>query len=192
MLSIVLEGPSLGPAVESLLDRAFGPQRQAKISYRYRQGVAPLAPLCFAAYAQGQLVATLRHWPVALSGETAAGLSAVLLGPIAVDPAAQAGGIGAALMRHGLAEATRLGVDLVLLVGDPAYYARFGFAPAASWGIAMPDEAPHRVQALALTPAGACVTAGGLIMPLPTARPARPHPPLPEHAPAASTPHKAA
>ena len=52
-----------------------------------------------------------------------------LLGPLAVAPTRQRSGIGGALVREGL---RRLGADggsLVMVAGDPAYYARFGFEP---------------------------------------------------------------
>lgn len=171
---LAVEDPALAPAIEALLDRAFGPGRRAKTSYRYRQGVAPLARLCFTAHLDGALIGTLRHWPVRLSGlddgDRRAGPaplapSVVLLGPIAVDPARQTAGIGRRLMTHGLAEAARHGVDLVLLVGDSGYYERFGFGPAADWGIAMPGEAAARVLARPLTARAATLTRGGVILP---------------------------
>jgi putative acetyltransferase len=49
------------------------------------------------------------------------------LGPISVLPALQRQGIGQALMREGLARLKALGARGCVLVGDPAYYERFGF-----------------------------------------------------------------
>jgi predicted N-acetyltransferase YhbS len=165
MLNILHEGPALGPSIETLLDRAFGPGRTAKTSYRYREGVAPLSHLCFTAYTDGVLTGTVRHWPLRLSGSEGAALNVVLLGPIAVDPALRIGGIGAALMRHAIGEAARGGADMIVLVGDPAYYTRFGFLSAARFGIVMPDENAARVQALPLTPRAAAMRDGGLVLP---------------------------
>lgn len=51
-----------------------------------------------------------------------------LLGPIAVSPARQGQGIGSALVRAGLAELRSRGAAGCVLVGDPGYYGRFGFA----------------------------------------------------------------
>ena len=60
-------------------------------------------------------------------------------------------GIGAALMRHAIAEAARLGHAAILLVGDPEYYARFGFSAAKTAGLAMPGPfEPRRLLALEL------------------------------------------
>lgn len=53
-----------------------------------------------------------------------------LLGPIAVRPDRQRQGIGQALVREGLAAIRRLGARGCVLVGDPAYYGRFGFRQA--------------------------------------------------------------
>ena len=52
-----------------------------------------------------------------------------LLGPLAVAPARQGQGIGSALVRTGLRRLERAGTSRVYLLGDPAYYGRFGFEP---------------------------------------------------------------
>jgi putative acetyltransferase len=49
------------------------------------------------------------------------------LGPVAVLPAHQRVGIGSTLIRAGLDAIAGLGAGGCILVGDPAYYARFGF-----------------------------------------------------------------
>ncbi|MFO1401709.1 MAG: N-acetyltransferase [Steroidobacteraceae bacterium] len=49
------------------------------------------------------------------------------LGPISVEPEYQRRGIGRALMERGLAELRRRGANGCVLVGDPAFYTRFGF-----------------------------------------------------------------
>ena len=54
----------------------------------------------------------------------------MLLGPLAVAPDRQRRGLGAALVRAGLARLETAGFDAALVLGDPAYYGRFGFEPA--------------------------------------------------------------
>ena len=67
------------------------------------------------------------------------GESAVLaLGPIGVRPERQGKGIGSSLVRAALDEARRRGEPAVILLGNPAYYGRFGFAPAARYGLRSP------------------------------------------------------
>ena len=67
------------------------------------------------------------------------GESAVLaLGPIGVKPERQGKGIGSSLVRAALEEARRRDEPVVILLGEPAYYGRFGFAPAARYGLRKP------------------------------------------------------
>jgi len=54
---------------------------------------------------------------------------AALLGPLAVGPGWQRRGIGSALVRAGLRQLKDADVELIFVLGDPAYYGRFGFTP---------------------------------------------------------------
>jgi predicted N-acetyltransferase YhbS len=123
-------------AREALLDRAMGPGRKRKSSERLRRGCKPSEGLAFVARdADGRLLGTVRLWDVAVGQD---GRAALLLGPLAVDPALKNAGIGSALMRHAIAEARRLGHRAILLVGDAPYYARFGFSADKTGRLAMP------------------------------------------------------
>ncbi|MDG4828730.1 N-acetyltransferase [Solwaraspora sp. WMMD1047] len=62
-----------------------------------------------------------------------------VLSPLAVLPARQREGVGAALIRHGLETMVERGVPLVFLEGDPRYYARFGFEPGGGHGFRRPS-----------------------------------------------------
>jgi predicted N-acetyltransferase YhbS len=148
MFTIRAERAKDGPAIESLLDQAFGHGRRDRISYRYRAGVPPDAALSHvAASARGFIIATIRYWPVAIGSRSC---PALLLGPLAVTGACQGRGVGAALVRYTLTRAAAAGYKRALLVGDLPYYERFGFASAMPHGIVMPDEDPRRLLALAL------------------------------------------
>ncbi len=68
-------------------------------------------------------------------------LGLVALGPIGVRPSRQRAGVGAALMHAVLGAADALNEAAVFLLGEPDYYARFGFVPAAEHGVAAPDLA---------------------------------------------------
>jgi predicted N-acetyltransferase YhbS len=145
MFHLTTERPADGPAIEHLLDRAFGPGRQSKISYRYRAEAAPVGELSRVARGDGRLLGTIRYWNI-----DAGGHDALLLGPIAVEPALKGRGIGVALMRDTLDAAAWMNHTRVVLVGDIGYYARFGFVPAAPMGLVMPGENPARLLACAL------------------------------------------
>jgi len=134
--SIAQEMPSDVPAREALLDRAMGSKRKRKSSEKLRRGRLPAEGLAFVARsADGALVGTVRLWDVRLGH---GGAPALLLGPLAVEPALKGAGIGKALMRHAIAEAKRLGHGAILLVGDAPYYARFGFSAEKTDRLAMP------------------------------------------------------
>jgi putative acetyltransferase len=62
-----------------------------------------------------------------------------VLSPLAVAPDHHRPGIGAALVRHGLAILAERRVPLVFLEGDPAYYSRFGFTAGADHGFRKPS-----------------------------------------------------
>lgn len=77
---------------------------------------------------------------VATRGELA-GRAALGIGPVSVSPARQRDGVGSALMHAVLGGADAMGEPVVVLLGSPAYYGRFGFVPASSLGIEAPDPA---------------------------------------------------
>jgi putative acetyltransferase len=68
-----------------------------------------------------------------------AGVPALGLGPLGVLPGSQRRGAGTALVHALLAVAEAFDERLVVLLGEPAYYGRFDFRPAAELGIAAPD-----------------------------------------------------
>ena len=153
------ERPSDAVLIEPLLDRTFGFERRSRTVYRLRDRLPPVDDLRFVAiHDDGGFLGSLRFWAIAISGTPA-----LLLGPLAVEPALQGQGIGRALVRHGLAEARRLGHRICVLVGPPEYYGPFGFVAAAAHGLVLPGpvELP-RFQVLEFAP-GALEGVRGLI-----------------------------
>jgi predicted N-acetyltransferase YhbS len=146
-------------AREALLDRAYGPARFAKTSARLREGRLPAEGLSFVATDHRRVVGTVRLWNVSAGS----GRTALLLGPLAVDPAHQGNGLGGRLMRHAIAAARMRGHGAILLVGDAPYYGRFGFSAEKTGALRMPGPyEQHRLLALELVP-GALAGARGLI-----------------------------
>jgi putative acetyltransferase len=75
------------------------------------------------------------------------------LAPLAVLPAHQRQGIGAMLVTAGLDECRQRSIDAVFVVGSPAYYSRFGFAPAGDSGVTCEFDVPRDVfQVVELRP----------------------------------------
>jgi predicted N-acetyltransferase YhbS len=146
-------------AREALLDTCFGPGRFEKTCERLREGRLPAEGLALVAVQDGELVGTLRLWHVSAGR----GRPALMLGPLAVDPRLQGQGLGGRMMREALARARSLGHRAVLLVGDAAYYERFGFSADAAAGLWLPGPYEReRFLALELAP-GALDGARGLV-----------------------------
>lgn len=147
-------------AIEALIALSFGPDRFAKTVYRFREGVPHLSDLAFVVRNNSDgLAGSLRFWPILIGDDW----PAILLGPLAVDPALRGQGVGKALMRHGLEEAARLGHRICVLVGDRPYYESFGFHSAPAQGLALPGWVdPERFLVRALVP-GALDGVSGLI-----------------------------
>jgi predicted N-acetyltransferase YhbS len=144
-------------AREGLLDACFGDARFAKTCERLREGRLPAFSLV--AEHGGRVVGTVRLWHVTLGP----GRPALMLGPLAVDPALQGEGLGSRLMREAIARARALGHGAVVLVGDAPYYARFGFRADLTEGLWLPGPYERdRFQALELAP-GATSGARGLV-----------------------------
>lgn len=156
-------------AVEALLDAAFGTDRHRRTAYRLREGCAWLPPYSLAAFdAAGLLCGSLQIWPIALaSGESLTPL--LLVGPVAVAPAHQRGGIGRTMMTQALAAMEAAGEPASLLIGDADYYGRFfGYdaAPTRRWIVPGPVE---RERLLARVAPGVMLPADGALVPRPQA-----------------------
>jgi len=155
-------------AREALLDASFGEDRHGRTCQRLRDGRAPAAGLALSAVREGKLVGTVRLWHV-----SAGGRPALVLGPLAVDPACRELGIGAALMHQALAAARARGHEAVILLGDASYYARFGFSAEKTAGLSLPGPFEHdRLLAIEFTD-GALDGAEGMIVPTGSALPKR-------------------
>ncbi|MCY4153331.1 MAG: N-acetyltransferase [Aestuariivita sp.] len=145
--------------VEALFDLCFAPGRQALSSYRLRAEQAPVADLStIVRDADGLLFAAIRCWPVWINQS-----ASLLLGPIAVHPTRQGEGIGGKLIRLTLKKAESMNWQRVILVGDLAYYRKFGFERLHD--VVMPPPTnPDRVLGMALTE-GAWTGIEGLVQP---------------------------
>ena len=156
-------------AVEQLLDRAFGADRHGRTAYRIREGMPAIPGLSFAAIEDGALVGTIQCWPILFDADEGRDVPLVMVGPVAVEPARQRGGVGHRLMDHALEAARTSGQAGVLtLIGDPEYYGRFyGFTAdrTGAWRVPGPVER-HRLLALGESiPDGAGVLGPRVIVP---------------------------
>lgn len=125
------EAPGDAPAIAALLDAAFGGTGESRIVARLRRD-GDLA-LSLAAEAAGVILGHVALSP--LAGDLPGALA---LAPLAVTPKAQGRGLGGMLVRAAL---DRAGDAPVVVLGDPGYYARFGFRPVPGWD--SPYAGPH-------------------------------------------------
>lgn len=159
MVTIREEKATDSAAREHLLDEAYGAARFAKTSERLREGRLPADGLSLVAVERGQIVGTVRLWHVTAGPAR----PALLLGPLAVHPDHRNRGIGLALVRRAVARARLAGHRAILLVGDVAYYGRFGFTAEQTSRLWMPGRFEReRLLALELHP-DALAGAHGLI-----------------------------
>ncbi len=136
------------PRVEALLDEAFGADRKSRTAYRLRAGVSEITDLSFACVEGDVLLGTIQCWPVALAADEGR-FPMVLVGPVAVSPHAQGGGIGKRLVTASLEASELECLDALVMIGDPEYYGRFFRFTAdatAGWDVPGPVER-HRLLA---------------------------------------------
>ena len=133
-------------------DMAYSSQTEAEIIDELR--AAEAIRLSLVAAAHSMVVGNVVFSDVTIGGRDGwAGL-----GPVSVQPARQRSGVGSALIREGLARMRAEGAAGCVLVGDPGYYARFGFkaVPGLSYE-GVPDDYVLALPFDGTVPTGAIV-----------------------------------
>jgi predicted N-acetyltransferase YhbS len=146
MLEIRQQNPDDEDSVESLMQEAFGDVRHTRSVWALRPG-PPVQRLCLMGVDDGVAVGSLRFWEIML-GEA----RILLLGPLAVRPEMRGKGYGQRMVKQGLTLAQDGGWPLVLVSGEPHYYPKFGFVPAAGYQLDWPGFVePDRLQLYEVT-----------------------------------------
>lgn len=139
MIRVRAEKAGDAPAVRRVLEAAFGGSAEADLVEDLRR--AGVASPSLVALEGEEIVGFIAFSPVGLVGsgpvEGALGLA-----PMAVRPGQQRQGIGSELVKGGLEAALELGARIVVVLGHPEYYPRFGFLPAERWGITCEFPSP--------------------------------------------------
>ena len=148
LLVLEPEVPEDAEAIQRLNARVFGPGRYARTAYRIREQADPDPSLSFVAR-----VGTLLVGAVAMTSIMIGNATALLLGPLIVEPVFRSQGIGEALVKRALDAAREAGARLVILVGDEPYYGRMGFKPVPAGQITLPGPVdPARLLYCELAP----------------------------------------
>jgi len=136
--------------IETLTNTVFGPGMKARAAYALRERMNHEIDLSFVAKTAGKIIGSVRITKIAVANEYV-----LMLGPLGVLPSHKNVGIGKALMETAVAaskeQASARGVTALLLVGDHAYYAPFGFERIPFGNITMPRPVdPARILACKL------------------------------------------
>ena len=112
--------------IRAVVAAAFGRDEEARLVDALREG--GYARLSLVAELDGQIVGHLlfSDLPIVAADST---VEALALAPLAVVPQHQRTGIGSLLVRDGLRRLREAGHRIVVVLGHPAYYPRFGFSP---------------------------------------------------------------
>ena len=123
------EQPRDADAIRAVHDAAFGGTGEGRLVDALREAGKLVVSLV--AERDGQVVGHVGFSPITC----AAPGQGFGLAPLGVRPHAQRQGIGAQLVKEGLAAVARCDAGFVVVLGDPRYYARFGFGPASARGL---------------------------------------------------------
>jgi putative acetyltransferase len=128
------------PQVVALINRAFAPDANAgQLAAWVHDSAACVEDLSLVAVQGDRLVGHVMLSQLPL--RTPSGDVTILcLTPLSVEPLLQRKGIGRALVEHVLRAAAKRPEPLVVLEGNPRMYPKFGFEPAAGYGIERPSE----------------------------------------------------
>ncbi len=128
------------PAIHAVNKRAFNRENEAQLVDRLREAGAVI--LSLVAGLDGRIVGHVLFSPVTIADGDSQ-WQAVGLGPVAVLPELQNRGIGATLICSGLGTLKESGHDVIVVLGRPGYYPRFGFKPSKPLGVRWENEAPE-------------------------------------------------
>lgn len=148
------------PAVRAINETAFGRPAEADLVAALVDAGAAICSLV--AEEAGDVIGHALFTPATLSsgGKTK---EIAALGPLAVHPAWQKRGVGGQLIESGLQRCRAAGYDLIIVLGHPGYYPRFGFRPSAPFGIRWERDVPEDVFMVAELAPGALAGASGIV-----------------------------
>jgi putative acetyltransferase len=165
-VTIRAEGRDDYAAIDQVVEAAFGSPVEARLVHAIRTSALAVPALSLVAVHDQRVVGhVMVSFAEVVVGEERRRIA--MLSPLAVAPDQQRHGIGSMLVRAVTSRAAALGESVVILEGNPAFYGRLGFEPAAAYGLTLPlpSWAPaEAAQVLRLT-GDASVPRGHVVYP---------------------------
>jgi putative acetyltransferase len=162
-LIIRAEQPSDRSVIYHLNTHAFGQPAEAELVDALRREPGFDAALSLVLEVDDVIVGHILFSPILIDKTPA-----LALAPMAVLPKRQRRGAGSMLVRRGLETCTQLGHRIVVVIGHPEFYPRFGFTQARPYGIESPFPVPDEVfMVRELVPGGLSGVSGKVIYPPP-------------------------
>jgi putative acetyltransferase len=141
MINILPETREVYTIIHEINVLAFGRENEAWLVDNLRKSRSFHRQLSLVAIKKGRVVGHILFSPIVIKTERRA-VPALALAPMAVHPEFQNQGIGSELVRQGLEGCRASGHKIVVVVGHPTYYPRFGFVPARPKGLEAPFPVP--------------------------------------------------
>ena len=160
LLTIRPEYPHEVLAIRQVHSEAFGRPNEADLVDALRR--AETLTISLVAVQDGHIRGHIAFSPVTITSDTAT-IAAIGLGPMGVLPAYQRHGMGSQLIAAGLQACRHTPYGLVVVLGHPTYYPRFGFVPAKPYGIVWERDVPDDVFMVQELQAGALAQTQGVV-----------------------------
>jgi putative acetyltransferase len=134
---IRVEQPGDIPHIRDIVAHAFGQRAEADLIDQLRADGDALVSLV-AVGGHGELLGHVLFSRLPIEGAKGRVTEAGALAPLAVRPEHQRKGVGSALVKAGIRACTARGLAAIIVVGDPAFYQRFGFSAETARGLISP------------------------------------------------------
>ncbi len=163
MIDILRETEKFYPAIREINLLAFGRENEARLVENLRKSPLFDVQLSLVAVRNGRAMGHILFSPISVQRDNGP-LPALALAPMAVRPEFQRQGIGSKLVGHGLDCCRSLGHKIVVVVGHPKYYPRFGFASARAKGLEAPFPVPDEAFMVSELVPGTLDSVSGMVV----------------------------
>lgn len=123
--------------IREVVTTAFGRTSEAELIETIRKSPNFIPELSLVASENGEVLGHILFSPIIIESQVK-NVPALSLAPLAVKPIRQRQGIGSQLVQFGLRQCRELEHSIIIVLGAPGYYKRFGFQTASSFGVDAP------------------------------------------------------